>query len=97
VQPIQVRTYPGNAGPVVVVHGGPGAPGSLGALAVDLAPDFEVWEPLQRCSGEVELTVDRHVDDLRDVAPRPATIVGHSWGAMRASNRSRSTRSRRRH
>ena len=82
VQPIQVRTYPGAAGPVVVVHGGPGAPGSLGRLAVDLAPEFEVWEPFQRCSGEVELTVDRHVDDLHEVAPRPATIVGHSWGAM---------------
>jgi pimeloyl-ACP methyl ester carboxylesterase len=82
VEPIQVRTYAGTAGPVVVLHGGPGAPGSLAGLAADLAPDFEVWEPLQRPSGEVPLTVDRHVADLHDIAPNPATIVGHSWGAM---------------
>src|SRR5262249_9726581 len=37
---------------------------------------------LQRRSGEVELTVDRHVADLRAVAPDTATIVGHSWGGM---------------
>ena len=82
VQEIQVRKYAGADGPVVILHGGPGAPGSLGGLAVDLAADFEVWEPLQRFSGDVELTVDCHVADLHDVAPRPATIVGHSWGAM---------------
>jgi pimeloyl-ACP methyl ester carboxylesterase len=82
VQVIQVRRYAGSAGPVVVLHGGPGAAGSLAGLATDLAPDFEVWEPLQRRSGEVTLTVDRHVADLHDIAPDPAAIVGHSWGAM---------------
>ena len=81
VEPIHVLTYAGTAGPVVVLHGGPGAPGSLAGLAADLAPDFE-GEPLQRPSGEVSLTVDRHVADLHDIAPDPATIVGHSWGAM---------------
>jgi pimeloyl-ACP methyl ester carboxylesterase len=82
VQVIQVRKYAGSDGPVVVLHGGPGAPGSLAGLATQLAPDFEVWEPLQRRSGEVPLTVDRHVADLHDIAPEPATIIGHSWGAM---------------
>jgi len=82
VQVIQVRKYAGSDGPVVVLHGGPGAPGSLARLATELAPDFEVWEPLQRRSGEAPLTVDRHVADLHDIAPDPATIVGHSWGAM---------------
>ncbi len=28
------------------------------------------------------LTVSRHVEDLRAVAPRPATLIGASWGAM---------------
>jgi pimeloyl-ACP methyl ester carboxylesterase len=82
VEPIQVRTYSGRGGPVVVLHGGPAAPGSAAGLAGGLAPGFEVWEPFQRRSGEVELTVDRHVADLHDVAPSAATIVGHSWGAM---------------
>jgi pimeloyl-ACP methyl ester carboxylesterase len=84
VQMIQVRKYAGSDGSVVVLHGGPGASGSLAGLATELAPDFEVWEPLQRRSGEVPLTVDRHVADLYDIAPDPATIVGHSWGAMLA-------------
>jgi pimeloyl-ACP methyl ester carboxylesterase len=82
VQVIEIRKYAGSDGPVVVLHGGPGAPGSLAGLAAELAPDFEVWEPLQRRSGEVPLTVDRHVADLHDIAPDPSTIVGHSWGAM---------------
>lgn len=82
MEPINVPTYAGRDGPVVVLHGGPGAPGSAAGLAAALAPEFEVWEPLQRRSGDVEVSVDRHVADLHDVAPRPATIVGHSWGAM---------------
>lgn len=39
-------------------------------------------EPLQRRSGTVPLTVSRHVEDLAEVAPVPATLVGWSWGAM---------------
>jgi pimeloyl-ACP methyl ester carboxylesterase len=54
----------------------------VAGIATALAPEFAVWEPLQRHSGEVELTVDRHVTDLHHVAPEEATIVGHSWGAM---------------
>jgi pimeloyl-ACP methyl ester carboxylesterase len=82
MEPIPVRKYEGARGPIVVLHGGPGAPGSIAGLALGLAGDFEVWEPFQRRSGEVDLTVDRHVTDLHDVAPEAATIVGHSWGAM---------------
>jgi pimeloyl-ACP methyl ester carboxylesterase len=82
MKPIRVRKYTGAAGPLVVLHGGPGAPGSVASLAVELAGEFEVWEPLQRRSGNVQLTVDRHVDDLHDVAPTRATIIGWSWGAM---------------
>jgi pimeloyl-ACP methyl ester carboxylesterase len=82
MEPIQVRRYVGARGPVVVLHGGPGAQGGVEGLALGLAGDFEVWEPLQRRSGAVDVTVDRHVTDLHDVAPDDATIVGHSWGAM---------------
>jgi pimeloyl-ACP methyl ester carboxylesterase len=82
VEPIDVRTYAGRRGPVVVLHGGPGAPGSAARLAAPLAPEFEVWEPFQRRSGEVEVTVARHVTDLHDIAAGARVIVGHSWGAM---------------
>jgi len=82
VTPIEVRRW-GSAGPeVVLLHGGPGAPGGLAALARDLAAGFRVLEPLQRRAGEVPLTVARHVADLAEVAPPRAHVVGHSWGAM---------------
>lgn len=82
MEPIRIRKYAGAGGPVVVLHGGPGAPGSVAGLAIELAGKFEVWEPLQRRSGDAQLTVDRHVADLHDIAPNPATIIGSSWGAM---------------
>jgi pimeloyl-ACP methyl ester carboxylesterase len=82
LEPLRVRRY-GSRGPqIVVLHGGPGAPGSAAGLARALADRFEVAEPLQRRSGLVPLTVARHVEDLSIVAPRPATLIGHSWGAM---------------
>ena len=82
VEPIHVRIHSGERGPVVVLHGGPAAPGSVAGLAAPLAPEFEVWEPFQRPSGEVEVTIDRHVTDLHDIAAGVRVIVGHSWGAM---------------
>jgi pimeloyl-ACP methyl ester carboxylesterase len=67
---------------VVVLHGGPGAPGSAAGLARALADDFSVLEPLQRRSGLVPLTVTQHVEDLAAIAPTGSAIVGQSWGAM---------------
>lgn len=69
---------------MAVLHGGPGAPGSAGSLARDLAEGFRVLEPLQRRSGGIPLTVARHVADLDAVLPDGTALVGHSWGAMLA-------------
>jgi pimeloyl-ACP methyl ester carboxylesterase len=83
---LAVRTY-GTAGPrIVLLHGGPGAPGHMAPVARGLEDLFRVLEPFQRASGEEPLTVARHVADLHElVAPleRPA-LVGSSWGAMLA-------------
>lgn len=86
---MQVRTY-GTSGPfVLVVHGGPGAPGYMAPVAQALADTFRIVEPMQRGSGGEPLTVARHVDDLHKLVEehcegvRPA-LVGHSWGAMLA-------------
>jgi pimeloyl-ACP methyl ester carboxylesterase len=86
---LKTRTY-GSSGPtVIVVHGGPGAPGSAAPLARGLAPWFRVLEPQQRGSAGPPLTVARHVADLHGLVEsrchgmRPA-LVGHSWGAMLA-------------
>ena len=79
---IQVRRYGSSDPTVVVLHGGPGAQGSAAGLARSLARDFKVLEPLQRRSGNVPLTVEQHVEDLAAVAPKPAILIGCSWGAM---------------
>lgn len=86
---IQTREY-GMSGPhVVLVHGGPGAPGYMAPVARELADLFRVLEPFQRGSGNEPLTVARHVTDLFELVSsrcreRPPAIVGHSWGAMLA-------------
>ena len=86
---IQVLSY-GNQGPyVVLLHGGPGAPGQVAPVARFLSNRFRVLEPLQRLSGDVPLTVARHVKDLHDVLEGPlqegpVRLVGFSWGAMLA-------------
>jgi pimeloyl-ACP methyl ester carboxylesterase len=86
---VRVRTY-GTSGPLVIVlHGGPGAPGCMAPVARGLADSFRVIEPFQRGSGGERLTVARHVADLRDLiesqcaGAKPA-LVGSSWGAMLA-------------
>jgi pimeloyl-ACP methyl ester carboxylesterase len=83
--PIEVRRYGPEGPPLVVLHGGPGAPGSVASLARALAAHLPVWEPLQRRSGDVPLTVARHVADLAAVLPpEPLVLLGWSWGAMLA-------------
>ncbi len=69
---------------VAVVHGGPGAPGSVAAIARELARDGTgVLEPLQ-----TRTSLDGQVQELRDVlgthATPPAVLIGHSWGAWLA-------------
>lgn len=86
---IDVRSYGVEGSYVIVLHGGPGAPGYMAPVARGLADTFRVFEPLQRGSSDEPLTVARHVRDLKEVldtrcpATRPA-LVGSSWGAMLA-------------
>lgn len=85
---IQTRRY-GESGPwVVLVHGGPGAPGYMAPVGQALADAYRIVEPFQRAGDrERSLTVQRHIEDMREVIDvycgneRPA-LVGHSWGAM---------------
>jgi len=82
-EPIQVRTYGTDGLEVVLLHGGPGAQGSVASLAGALAPTHRVYEPWQRRGGGSRpLTVRRHIEDLSVVAPQRAAYVGWSWGAM---------------
>lgn len=82
--PITVRNYGTGPRTVVLLHGGPGAPGYMAPLARSLATDFRVLEPLQRRANGLRLSVARHVQDLAEVAPGDALLLGSSWGAMLA-------------
>lgn len=66
---------------VAVLHGGPGAPGSVAAVARELADEWGVLEPLQTRDS-----VEGQIEELRDVlsgaAQLPVALIGHSWGAM---------------
>jgi len=86
---IRVRTYGKGEKVVVLLHGGPAAPGYMAPLARQLSDSFRMLEPLQRGSGEKPLTVATHVEDLHEVLTtmcprRKPALVGHSWGAMLA-------------
>lgn len=68
---------------VVVVHGGPGAPGCMAPVARELSGEFGVLEPLQSADS-----IEGQLEELRDAivhnADPPVVLVGSSWGAMLA-------------
>jgi Predicted hydrolases or acyltransferases (alpha/beta hydrolase superfamily) len=77
---IYVRKYGKPPYPVAVIHGGPGAPGSMAPVARELSKYCGVVEHV-----ESETTIDGQVDELRGTLQKscdlPATLIGHSWGA----------------
>jgi len=76
-----LRTYGSAPFNVALIHGGPGAPGTMAPVARELSTDFGVLEPLQTAD-----TLAGQVQELRDVltqhAAPPLTLIGSSWGAM---------------
>ncbi|MFP4470884.1 MAG: alpha/beta fold hydrolase [Bacteroidales bacterium] len=74
------RTYGPPPCAVVLIHGGPGAPGSLAPLANLLKTDNSLLEPFQQNS-----TIGGQVKEMYDTISRhgntPVVLVGHSWGA----------------
>lgn len=75
-----VRLYGGKPYKAAVVHGGPGALGTVAAIARVLSKDSGVIEPLQTSDSIPEL-----LNELDEVitacCDRPITLIGHSWGA----------------
>lgn len=65
---------------LAVIHGGPGAPGSVAMIARELSCDFGVLEPLQTATS-----LNRQVLELKRVLNKngeiPIVLIGHSWGA----------------
>lgn len=65
---------------VVVVHGGPGAPGEMKPVAEELSKNFGVIEPLQ-----TKDSIDGQIEELKNVIAEdlttPVYLIGWSWGA----------------
>lgn len=76
-----LRTYGSAPYRLALLHGGPGAPGTMAPVARELAAEYGVLEPLQTAD-----TLEGQVLELRDVltgqAAPPLTLIGSSWGAM---------------
>ena len=67
---------------VAVIHGGPGALGTMAAVARRLAGmGFGVIEPLQTRNSVAALVDELH-ETLLDM--EPISLIGHSWGAWLA-------------
>jgi pimeloyl-ACP methyl ester carboxylesterase len=78
------RKYGSNPFRVAVIHGGPGAAGSVAPIARKLGEMRGVVEPIQTAK-----TLDGQVEELRLVvqqnAMTPLVLIGHSWGAWLSS------------
>ena len=66
---------------VVLVHGGPGAPGEMGPVARELSAAHGVLEPFQSAAS-VEGQVEELAAQIRGHADPPVVLAGFSWGAM---------------
>ncbi|NLX11403.1 MAG: alpha/beta hydrolase [Chloroflexi bacterium] len=66
---------------IAVIHGGPGAPGSVAAVAEELAESWGVLEPYQTADS-LEGQVAELRDTLMTQAVLPVVLIGWSWGAM---------------
>ncbi len=76
-----IRKYGIKPYKVAVIHGGPGAPGSIAPVARALAVDFGILEPLQTKSS-LEGQIQELHGVLNEHADLPVVLIGHSWGAM---------------
>ncbi|WP_340819770.1 alpha/beta hydrolase [Methanolobus sp. WCC4] len=70
---------------IAVIHGGPGAPGTVAELAIGLSERLGkgVLEPLQ-----TSMSIDGQISELKRMldrhGKRPLIMAGHSWGAWLA-------------
>ena len=68
---------------VILLHGGPGAAGTLSTMAKELSSEFGVIEAIQTSDS-----IDGQLEELLSVIKMncltPVLVVGHSWGAWLA-------------
>jgi len=65
---------------IAVIHGGPGAPGTMAPLARELSKKYGVLEPMQTADS-----IDGQLEELKAIIESksnfPVVLIGHSWGA----------------
>jgi pimeloyl-ACP methyl ester carboxylesterase len=76
-----LRKYGRSPFELIVIHGGPGAPGSMQPVACELAAKWGVLEPLQTASS-LEGQIRELVIALQSSGSSRPTLIGWSWGAM---------------
>ena len=78
---INLRTYGESPFHIAVIHGGPGASGTMAPVARELSSKWGILEPLQTAK-----TLQGQVLELHDVLIKrgdpPIILVGFSWGAI---------------
>jgi len=75
-----VRKYGKDPYKAAVIHGGPGALGSVACIAKELAESFGVIEPIQTKYSICDLILELH-EQISAATNVPITLIGHSWGA----------------
>lgn len=78
-----VRKYGRAPYKIAVLHGGPGAPGYMAAVARELGKKRGVLEPLQT-RDSVEGQIEELEAQLSEHADFPVKLIGSSWGAVLA-------------
>ena len=78
---MNLRRYGEKAYKVAVIHGGPGAAGSMKPICEELSKICGILEPLQ-----TEVSVEAQLQELKEIleenTEEPIILIGHSWGAM---------------
>lgn len=64
----------------VLVHGGPGAPGEMRPVAMELSKFVGFLEPLQTANS-VQGQIDELIHIIEKNTEAPVTLIGWSWGA----------------
>ncbi len=77
---MNLRKYGTSPFSIVLVHGGPGAPGSMAPVALELSGKYGILEPFQS-KNSIKGQLSELKEQIAVNANVPVTLVGHSWGA----------------
>ncbi len=75
------RKYGNSPFSIALIHGGPGGPGEMRPVAIELSKEYGVIEPLQTKTS-IKGQVEELYNTLKCHADNPVTLIGFSWGAM---------------